>query len=117
MNIDISVRWIGTNAALVRLRGEFDALNAPSVKKTLNELIKRGRQNLMINLEEVTLIDASGLGTLIGELKYAKSREGALLLICTNSQIIDVFTSTGLVEVFRFYHDEETALHAWDNVA
>ncbi len=92
------------------LTGEVDSYNSPKLREKMVSLIDEGNPNLIINMTGVDYIDSTGLGTLVGGLKRASEKNGAIRLICPNEQIYKVFNITGLVKVFSIFDNEAAAL-------
>lgn len=92
------------------LTGEVDSYNSPKLRETMVSLIDAGNPDLIINMTGVDYIDSTGLGTLVGGLKRASEKNGAIRLICPNEQIYKVFNITGLVKVFSIFDNEAAAL-------
>jgi len=112
MEIKVRIKELKEEVAEVILEGEIDVYTSPKVKETLNSLIAEGQRFLVINLEEVTYIDSTGLGVLIGALKRIREKNGNIKLICTNLQIKKIFEITGLVKIFAIYGNEQEALES-----
>src|SRR4028119_441192 len=92
------------------LTGEVDSYNSPKLREKMVSLIDEGNPDLIINMTGVDYIDSTGLGTLVGGLKRASEKNGAIRLICPNEQIYKVFNITGLVKVFSIFDNEAAAL-------
>jgi len=106
----IGLRNVG-GVPVLDLQGEVDSYNSPKLREKLIALIDDGESKLVINLSGVDYIDSTGLGTLVGGLKRASEKGGAIQIICPNEQIYKVFSITGLVKVFQIF-DNEQALFA-----
>jgi anti-sigma B factor antagonist len=82
------------------VRGEIDVASAPELQDTLAGVIRTTPRILVVNLAEVTFIDSSGLGVLIGAVKAMRASGGDLRLVVTQPHIIRLLELTGLEEVF-----------------
>ena len=102
MELDIRVERDGATC-VVTLQGEVDVYTAPRLKDTLVEAIEDGCAYVIVNLEDVAFIDSSGLGVLVGALRRAKERSGAIRLVCTKESILKIFRITGLDKVFPIF--------------
>jgi anti-sigma B factor antagonist len=80
--------------------GEVDVYTSPQLKVRLLEAIDGGCTRLVILLDDVSFIDSSGLGVLVGALRRLKERGDELRLVCTRDQILKIFRITGLDKVF-----------------
>ncbi|MEQ8171988.1 MAG: STAS domain-containing protein [Candidatus Eremiobacterota bacterium] len=110
MNVKTYAKEINNNIMGINIEGEIDVYTSPKVKEALNDLIQKGNNNIIVNLEGVSYIDSTGLGVLIGALKRVKENNGDIKLVCTNLQIKKIFDITGLVKIFELYDSEELAL-------
>lgn len=93
----------------VALEGEVDVYTAPSLKARLVELIDDDCTSIILDLEKVTFIDSSGLGVLVGALRRAREKGGAVRIICTRDSVLKIFRITGLDKVFPIFSDAAEA--------
>ena len=92
--------------------GEIDVAAAPDLREQLVDLIEAGTTELVVDLEGVDFIDSTGLGVLVGAVRRARSADGDVRLVCTNSRLLKVFDVTGLDEVFTIVESVDDALAA-----
>ncbi|GAA2018922.1 anti-sigma factor antagonist BldG [Terrabacter terrae] len=97
---------------VVHLGGEIDVYTAPVVREKLDEQIQAGRTNLVVDLTDVTFLDSTGLGVLVGRLKLTRTRGGSMRLVGRDDRVLKVFAITGLDKVFEIHPDLEAALAA-----
>jgi anti-sigma B factor antagonist len=90
----------GRDRAVLRLAGEFDVYTAPQLRERVIELVDGGTRHVMADLREVTFLDSTGLGALIGGLKRLRARDGSLTLVIGTDRIRRIFRVTGLDRVF-----------------
>ncbi len=88
------------------LLGEGDT----EIKRVVDDLIKRGRKSIVINLAKVPYIDSAGLGELIRCFTAVRRNGGHLKLLSPNQRLVDLLTITKLVNVFDWYGDEASAV-------
>jgi anti-sigma B factor antagonist len=93
----------------VTLEGEVDVYTAPRLKATLVELLDAGCVRIIIDLDKVAFIDSSGLGVLVGALRRARERDGAVRIVCTRDSVLKIFRITGLDKVFPIFSDAAEA--------
>ncbi|MDP9444534.1 MAG: STAS domain-containing protein [Actinomycetota bacterium] len=85
----------------LRLVGYLDARNVGAVRQSLNELVDITSGTIVVDLSEVELIDATGLGVLAAAHRRLE-RDGRQLVLrgCTG-QIRRVLAMTGLLRVMH----------------
>jgi anti-sigma B factor antagonist len=97
-------------SAVVRLVGRLDLLSSLDVKKQLVEAVAAGFRRQVVDLGEVTFIDSSGLGALIGGLKAARIAGGDLRIARPGEQARLVFQLTTLDRVLHLFPTVDEAL-------
>lgn len=95
---------------LVTLRGEVDIYTAPRFKESLLELLEAGVSRVVVDLSEVTFIDSTALGVLIGGVRRLHDRDGRMALVVTSRPVERVLTVTGLDRVFAIHATRDAAL-------
>jgi anti-sigma B factor antagonist len=102
--VDISVTSSeGANVTVVSVGGEIDVYTAPILREALDKQIALGHGNLIVDLDDVSFMDSTGLGVLVGRLKRVRGQSGSLRLVCTQERVLKVFKITGLDKVFAIY--------------
>jgi anti-sigma B factor antagonist len=102
--VDISVTLSeDANVTVVSVGGEIDVYTAPILREALDQQIALGHGNLIVDLDDVTFMDSTGLGVLVGRLKRVRGQAGSLRLVCTQERVLKVFKITGLDKVFAIY--------------
>lgn len=100
------------DVSVVTVAGEVDVYTAAQLRAVLDEEIKAGHTRLVVDLDEVSFLDSTGLGVLVGRLKLVRNSSGWLRIVCTNDRILRVFRITGLDKVFGIHDSVEGALAA-----
>lgn len=113
MDLGIDVQHKENKTAVIDLSGEIDVYTAPKFKESLINLIEEGYHDIVVDLQDVTFMDSTGLGALVGGLKRVKPLGGSLVLICNQDKILKIFEITGLNKVFPIYQDAEEATKAF----
>jgi len=109
LSLDVDKR---PQAVIVTARGEIDLATTGHLRDTLSELVVEGYPHLVVDLNEVTFLDSTGLGTFIGARRRAHAFKGSFALVCENERLTKIFQITGLDKVFDFYATPEDAVTA-----
>jgi anti-sigma B factor antagonist len=100
---------------VIAVRGEIDLFTAPDLKQVLTDAIEGGEHRVVIDLSEVSFLDSTALGVLIGAVKRLRSRGGALAIVNTDPSIAKTFEITGLDQIFTILPSRADALAALDD--
>jgi anti-sigma B factor antagonist len=101
---------------VIAARGEIDLYTAPDLKQALTQAIEAGERRIVIDLTDVSFLDSTALGVLIGAVKRLRSRSGALAIVNIDSSIAKTFEITGLDQIFTILPTREDAVDAPDSV-
>jgi len=86
--------------ATLTLRGEIDLATQGELRQRINDLLVEGRIHLVVDLADVTFIDSTGLGVLIGARRRVHGLHGSLSIVGARDEVMRVFEITGLHRVF-----------------
>ncbi|NPV52298.1 MAG: anti-sigma factor antagonist [Firmicutes bacterium] len=97
---------------VVRLGGELDLKTAGEFRDAVDhELDRHGQiQNIVLIFNEVTFIDSSGLGAILGRYKRASQMGGKLVAAGLTPQIRKIFELSGLLKIIPVCDSESQAL-------
>lgn len=84
-------------AVVVGVVGELDCATGPTLEDRLEDLIEnQGNRTLIIDLENLTFVDSSGLSVLVTAFRNLRERGGRLSLRRPSPSTRRVFEVTGL---------------------
>lgn len=87
------------------------------IKQAVDDLLKKGVLNIILNLAKVSYIDSAGLGEIIRCFTALRRNGGSLKLLSPNARVIDLLNITNLLNVFDSYDDETAALKSFSENA
>lgn len=94
----------GKNALIVNLCGEIDQYATAQLKEKIDiELECSSKPNLIFDLSEVTLMDSSGIGLIVGRYKSAQALGGTLLLCGATPSVRRMIELSGIGKVIKSY--------------
>ncbi|GAW91349.1 anti-sigma F factor antagonist [Calderihabitans maritimus] len=89
---------------IVDLQGELDLLVADNFRSEIDRCLEEWPvRNLLLDLKEVTFIDSSGLGVILGRYKKVTERGGKVLLTGARPQIKKILELSGLLKIMPHY--------------
>jgi anti-anti-sigma factor len=99
------------NVAIIELKGKITIGSGDiQLRDTITKLLESGKLNILVNMNEVTAIDSSGIGELVGCYTTVTNKGGRLRLLHLPPKIQDVLTVTQLITVFDVYENETEAV-------
>ena len=105
----------GARCAVVTLRGELDAHDAPRLRGDLVTAVERAselaeRPRVVLDLAGVAFLDSTVLGTIVGALRRAREAEGELVVVLPETPARRIFEITGLDQVLSISPSRADAL-------
>lgn len=95
---------------VVSVRGEVDVDSAPLLREALEKAISGRSPLLVVDLLEVTFVDSTGLGVLIGAFKLCRTEGLAMHLALVEPRILKIFEITELTDLFSIFPTVEEAV-------
>jgi stage II sporulation protein AA (anti-sigma F factor antagonist) len=86
--------------------GPVDDLRA----KWMDALMDDSIRNIVLNLEKVTMVDSSGIGTIIRCHSAIARNGGTVKIVGASHSVREAFKITRLDKVFEFHESEQSAL-------
>lgn len=83
----------------------IDAHNSGELKEYLLQMMDKGENNIIVQLEHVRFIDSSGLGALLSGHKHMVAKSGRFALANIQQQVLSMFELTRLNRIFEIYAD------------
>lgn len=97
---------------VVHVSGEIDVTSAAVLRDALEALIADGRRRLTLDLGQVTFMDSTGLGIVVGRLKRLARHGGTMTVAASHERVLRVFSITGLDGLLDIHADLEGAVRA-----
>jgi anti-sigma B factor antagonist len=85
---------------IAECHGKLTFENTQVLKETIRERIP-GHKRIVIDLKEVSQVDSSGLGTVVGLYVSARTRGCQVEIVNASKQIRDLFSMTNLLSLFE----------------
>jgi anti-sigma B factor antagonist len=109
-DVTIKSQLVGTTIVL-RVHGTLTTnAGERGLREVIREAVADGTRIVVVNLEDATTIDSSGVSDLASGHKVLAKNGGALKLCCLSKKLKDILVITRLDAVFETYGTEAEAL-------
>lgn len=107
LNVNLYLR---KNTLFVRLKGEMDQDTCTELRiKLLEVIVKYDVINIVFNMKELSFMDSSGIGIIIGRYNQIRQKNGKIVLCSLNEQIEKIVILSGLPKICAVKENEESA--------
>ncbi len=111
--MDIDVRKQG-DVQLIRLRGDLKIGQAvDELRQVFEELFASDQVRFVVNMQEVPMVDSSGIGVLVRCMTTAKQRGGSVKLVNPSKLTVQTLKMVGLLALFEVFTEESQAVAAF----
>ncbi|HKL75159.1 MAG TPA: STAS domain-containing protein [Halanaerobiales bacterium] len=95
---------------IMKFNGEIVFENSNELKETAKEKIRETEyQNLIMDFEDVSFIDSSGIGFILSLFKFLREREGGLVIANANEKIKKSFNITKISQIINIFDSVDEA--------
>jgi anti-sigma B factor antagonist len=117
MSFKAVVRHAG-GVAIVDLAGRLTlGEGSGTLRNAVKDLIGRGEKKILLNMKDVSYLDSSGLGEMVGAYASVTNAGGEIKLLHTQNRIHDLLQVTKLFTLFADYTDENMAVNSFSGGA
>ena len=107
MTIDLRT---SNGVTIVDLQGKVTIEVTAQLRRTIADLLEADRNNILLNLGEVSFMDSSGIGELVRSYHSVKRAGGNVKLLHLTKRIQELLAITKLVTIFESFDEESEAL-------
>jgi stage II sporulation protein AA (anti-sigma F factor antagonist) len=102
--------FIKSDTLFIRLSGELDHHTSFQLRERINSLTEQYEiRNMVFNLKQLTFMDSSGIGVMLGRYNQVKRNQGVLVVCDLNNIIERIIKLSGLYKILVITKDEEQA--------
>ena len=92
------------------LKGNLDALTAPSLKKEIEALMAARKIYVVFDLAGLELIDSSGVGAIVSLFKRVRTLQGDVKIARLTAQPAEIFKLLRLDRAFEIFETIDQAI-------
>jgi anti-anti-sigma factor len=111
MNVNMRQR---DGVSILDLKGKITIGSGDvALRHAIQEVMDGGARKILINMQEVSTIDSSGIGELVSAYTTATNRGAKLKLYNLPAKVTDILTITQLITVFDVFDNEDEAVRSF----
>jgi anti-sigma B factor antagonist len=95
---------------VLSLKGDIDLHVSPEITESLNAMIKKKAERIVIDLSRATYIDSAGMAALILAMQEVEAYGGKFFLSGLQETTRSIFEISRLDRTFRIFPDVDAAL-------
>ena len=96
---------------IIQIAGEIDHHTSTELRRqTESALEQMGGRNIIFGFQEVTFMDSSGIGVMIGRYKQIRSLGGRIAIACPNEKIEEIIRLSGLSQILPSFPTLQEAI-------
>ena len=98
---------------LIRIKGELDHHTSEIVRRQIDETFtEEGCAHAILNLSELSFMDSSGLGVILGRYKRINQRGGTLAVCSLTPAVHKLFELSGMFKIVPAFEREDEAFQS-----
>jgi anti-sigma B factor antagonist len=87
------------DASVLKIQGELDAMSVPDLQPALRKIGENRPAKVLIDLSHLRLIDATGVGAIVGLFKTVRAYDGSLAVVGVRDQPLAILRLLNLDRV------------------
>src|SRR5437867_11540179 len=87
MALEVESRPAVNGVTVLAPTGRLDVAGAPALRDAIGEAVKSGPNKVVIDMEGVSFVDSTGLGSVVAALKQIRSSQGERRLPAPGQQV------------------------------
>jgi anti-sigma B factor antagonist len=101
---------------LVDVTGRLTSFETRAFQEMIQDLLKRGQANIILNLTGLDYLDSSGIGELVHSYMSVVKSGGAMKVVGLAPKVEEILKVTQLYQVFPEFPDEASALESFSAI-
>ena len=114
MNLNINDREIN-GVTIIDLDGTLDTNTSPWAEAEIQELLEKGKKNMIIDLGRTKYVSSAGLRVFLATAKKLMANSGTLMLANPNKIVKDILQVSGFDTIIEVRSTVDEALNEFDS--
>ncbi len=85
------------------------------LRKHIDELLGNDEKKIILNMNDISYMDSSGVGELVSSFTSVNNRGGKLKLMNLSTKVHDLLQITQLLRVFEIFDNEDEAVGSFSS--
>lgn len=102
---------------IVQPSGILDSAKGTKFREDVSNLINGGAKIILVDFQDVTFMDSSGLGALVLALKTVRASGSKIFICAINDQVKMLFELTSMDKVFKIFPNRNEFMNQFDSIA
>ncbi len=98
------------NTLVVKIHGDFDLQLADYCRREIDQNLQDAK-NILFDLTDISFIDSSGLGVILGRYRKVKDIKGNVVIANSDSKIVKLLNLSGITRLIPVYPNKAQALN------
>ena len=99
------------DSLVVALEGELDHHTSEDARKDIDrQYYNNNLLNIILDLRNLSFMDSSGIGLIMGRYKNCKDEGGRVSIVSTNSNVNRILKMSGLLKLVDIYSNVDEAI-------
>ncbi|MEH2412627.1 STAS domain-containing protein [Nostoc sp.] len=92
---------------VIKIIGNLNATTSQEFRQKITDILVSGAKIVLVDFQDVTFMDSSGLGALVLAFKTLRAADTKLVLCSVNEQVRILFELTNMDKVFEIFPSQE----------
>jgi len=104
----------GVPVSVVKVGGYIELRASEELDKAIDDLVKAGEYNLIVDLKDVDYISSRGWSIFLSKIKVLRENKGDLKLVNMQPEVYEVYKVLEFFWFLRVYNSIESAIEDFD---
>ncbi|HEY9673174.1 MAG TPA: STAS domain-containing protein [Waterburya sp.] len=92
---------------VIQPSGILDGVSANQLRREINDVVENGADIVLVDFQNITFMNSTGLGALVSTLRTVRSAGGELFICSLNEQVQMIFNLTKMDRVFKTFTNRD----------
>ncbi len=95
------------NCKIIQPEGILDSIHTNNLRREIIDLIESEVKLILVDLQNITFMNSSGMGALVATLKAVRAAGGEMILCSLSDQVRIIFELSRMDRIFKVFRDRQ----------